>query len=70
MELEIADYLTRITSEAVSLSSTEDINSMLCIISDLESIGDSCTIDTIKDGGHMANMVKPKPFNRLLKKYT
>jgi pimeloyl-ACP methyl ester carboxylesterase len=34
-----------------------------------EHIGDSCTIDIIKDGGHMANMVKPKPFNRLLKKY-
>lgn len=35
-----------------------------------EHIGDSCTIDTIKDGGHMANMVKPKKFNRLLKKYS
>lgn len=33
-------------------------------------LGVNCTIDTIKDGGHMANMVKPKKFNRLLKKYS
>lgn len=32
-------------------------------------IGETCTMDTIKDAGHMANLVKPKPFNRLLKKY-
>lgn len=35
-----------------------------------EHLGDSCTLDAIKDGGHMANMVKPKKFNRLLKKYS
>jgi pimeloyl-ACP methyl ester carboxylesterase len=34
-----------------------------------EHIGNSCTIDSIKDAGHMANLVKPKRFNRLLKKY-
>ncbi len=32
-------------------------------------IGNNCTMDTIKNGGHMANLVKPKTFNRLLKKY-
>jgi phosphate:Na+ symporter len=41
LEIEIATYLTKITSEAVSSSGTEDINAMLSIISNLESIGDS-----------------------------
>ena len=34
-----------------------------------EHIGDTCTIDAIKNGGHMANLVKPKSFNRILKRY-
>lgn len=34
-----------------------------------EHLGKNCTFDTIKDGGHMANLVKPKRFNRILKKY-
>ncbi len=42
LEIEIATYLTKITSETISASGTEDINAMLSIISNLESIGDSC----------------------------
>ncbi len=42
LEIEIASYLTKITSEAVSTSGTENINAMLSVITNLESIGDSC----------------------------
>lgn len=42
LELEIADYITKVTGEAVSSSGSENINTMLSIISDLENIGDSC----------------------------
>ena len=46
LEIEIATYLTKITSETISTSGTEDINAMLNMISNLESMGDSCnTID-------------------------
>jgi phosphate:Na+ symporter len=41
-EVEIASYLTKITAGMVSVSGTEDINEMLILISNLESIGDSC----------------------------
>ena len=34
-----------------------------------DHIGANCTLDSIHNGGHMANMVNPKKFNRLLKKY-
>lgn len=42
LEIEIASYLTKITGETVSTSSSETINTMLNVITDLESIGDSC----------------------------
>ncbi|NQU88275.1 MAG: Na/Pi cotransporter family protein [Mariniphaga sp.] len=42
MEVEIASYLTKITAGMVSISGTEDVNEMLILVSDLESIGDSC----------------------------
>ncbi|MDC0584421.1 Na/Pi cotransporter family protein [Bacteroidales bacterium] len=44
LEIEIATYLTKITGEAVSTHSTEDINVMLSVIDYLESIGDSCFV--------------------------
>lgn len=42
MEVEIASYLIRITSELNSTSSAEEINSMLVLISNIESIADTC----------------------------
>ena len=42
MEIEIAQYLIRITSELNSTSSAEEINSMLVLISHIESIADTC----------------------------
>lgn len=42
MEVEIANYLIRITSELNSTSSAEEINSMLVLISHIESIADTC----------------------------
>ncbi len=42
MEVEIANYLIRITSELNSTSSAEEINSMLVLISNIESIADAC----------------------------
>lgn len=34
-----------------------------------EHLGSNCTLDTIKNGGHMPSLVKPKRVNRLLNKY-
>ncbi|MBN1339165.1 MAG: Na/Pi cotransporter family protein [Bacteroidales bacterium] len=42
MEVEIADYLTKITESKLSPESTKKLRSMLKIIDDLESIGDIC----------------------------
>lgn len=42
VEVEIADYLIKITSELNSTSSAEEINAMLVLISNIESIADSC----------------------------
>ncbi len=50
MEVEIASYLTRIAEESVSAYGSEKITIMLNLISDIESMGDSCNklADTIE----------------------
>ena len=40
IELEVSDYLTRISSTSLSVSATQRIRSMLGIVNDLERIGD------------------------------
>ncbi len=42
MEVEISDYLIRITSELNSTSGAEEINNMLALVSNIESIADTC----------------------------
>lgn len=42
MELEIANYLTKVSENELSLSASYEISSMLRIVDNLESIGDSC----------------------------
>ena len=42
IEIEIASYLTRITSESNSSIIAEEINGMLILVSNIESIADSC----------------------------
>ncbi|PLX19440.1 MAG: Na/Pi cotransporter [Marinilabiliales bacterium] len=42
MEEEIADYLTKISEEDLSLLGSKRIKAMLNVITDIESIGDSC----------------------------
>ncbi|MFA6200504.1 MAG: Na/Pi cotransporter family protein [Bacteroidales bacterium] len=56
MELEIANYLTKISENDLSHTASLSISSMLRIVDNLESIGDSCnqiaiTIDTKKKSG-------------------
>lgn len=57
MELEIANYLTKLSEHELSHSASLKISSMLRIVDNLESIGDSCnqiaiTIDTKKKSGN------------------
>ena len=42
MEVEIADYLTRVSEGRLSIESKQDIQRMMRVCSELESIGDSC----------------------------
>ena len=42
MEVEIADYLTKVSEGELSILVSKRIKAMLNVISDLESIGDSC----------------------------
>lgn len=42
LEVEISNYLTKITEGSISSAGTETINLMLSVISNLENIGDSC----------------------------
>ncbi len=56
MELEIANYLTKISENDLSHTASLNISSMLRIVDNLESIGDSCnqiaiTIDNKKKSG-------------------
>jgi phosphate:Na+ symporter len=64
MEIEIASYLTKITEESISHVGSEKINSILYVVSKIESIADSChtiakTIDRKIDQkiGHTDEMV-------------
>lgn len=57
MELEIANYLTKISEHELGHSASLKVSSMLRIVDNLESIGDSCnqiaiTIDTKKKSGN------------------
>jgi len=47
MELEIAEYLTKVSESELSVSSSQRIRAMLKVIDDIESIGDSCDQITI-----------------------
>ena len=42
MEVEIASYLTKISEESISNKASEQINSLLFIISHIENMGDAC----------------------------
>ncbi len=42
MEVEIANYLTKVSENELSLSASQEISAMLRIVDNLESIGDSC----------------------------
>ncbi|MEE1094012.1 MAG: Na/Pi cotransporter family protein [Bacteroidales bacterium] len=42
MELEIANYLTRVSENELSVNASYEISAMLRIVDNLESIGDSC----------------------------
>ncbi|MCF0196280.1 MAG: Na/Pi cotransporter family protein, partial [Bacteroidaceae bacterium] len=42
MEVEIADYLTQVSEGRLSIESKQDIQRMMRVCSELESIGDSC----------------------------
>ncbi len=42
MEVEIANYLTKVSENGLSLSASQEVSSMLRIVDNLESIGDSC----------------------------
>lgn len=42
MELEIANYLTKVSENELSISASHEISAMLRIVDNLESIGDSC----------------------------
>lgn len=42
MEVEIANYLTKVSEKGLSLSASQEISAMLRIVDNLESIGDSC----------------------------
>lgn len=42
MEVEIANYLTKVSENELSLGASKEISSMLRIVDNLESIGDSC----------------------------
>ena len=42
MEVEIANYLTKVSENELSLGASQEISSMLRIVDNLESIGDSC----------------------------
>lgn len=42
MELEIANYLTKVSENGMSLGASQEISAMLRIVDNLESIGDSC----------------------------
>lgn len=42
MEVEIANYLTKVSENELSLSASQEVSAMLRIVDNLESIGDSC----------------------------
>ena len=42
MEVEIANYLTKVSENGMSLGASQEISAMLRIVDNLESIGDSC----------------------------
>jgi phosphate:Na+ symporter len=42
MEVEIANYLTKVSEKGLSLGASQEISAMLRIVDNLESIGDSC----------------------------
>ena len=42
MEVEIANYLTKVSERGLSLGASQEISAMLRIVDNLESIGDSC----------------------------
>lgn len=56
-EVEITTYLTRISEESLSSKGSENINSLLFVISHLEEIGDACFA--------MANIIDRKNDNRI-----
>jgi phosphate:Na+ symporter len=42
MEVEIANYLTKVSESGMSLGASQEVSAMLRIVDNLESIGDSC----------------------------
>lgn len=42
MEVEIANYLTKVSENGMSLGASQEVSAMLRIVDNLESIGDSC----------------------------
>lgn len=70
IEVEIANYLIRITSELNSTSSAEEINAMLVLISNIESIADTCygitkAIDMKYEQDHIFTETIEKNINTL-----
>ena len=69
MELEIANYLTKVSENGMSLGASQEISAMLRIVDNLESIGDSCyQLSLTIDSKRKQNIAYSQEMNEKLQK--
>lgn len=69
MEVEIANYLTKVSENGMSLGASQEISAMLRIVDNLESIGDSCyQLSLTIDSKRKQNIAYSQEMNEKLQK--
>lgn len=69
MEVEIANYLTKVSENGMSLGASQEISAMLRIVDNLESIGDSCyQLSLTIDSKRKQNIAYSQEMNDKLQK--
>ena len=69
MELEIANYLTKVSEGGMSLGASQEVSAMLRIVDNLESIGDSCyQLSLTIEGRNKQNISYSQEMNDKLQK--
>lgn len=69
MEVEIANYLTKVSENGMSLGASQEVSAMLRIVDNLESIGDSCyQLSLTIDSKRKQNIAYSQEMNEKLQK--